>query len=46
MPAVLREVDYLFALSIDDPVSSWSMIAAEAEASGCEIIRDAERLIR
>jgi hypothetical protein len=40
MPRVLREIDYLFALSVDDPIPSWSMIAAEAIASGCDVIRD------
>ena len=44
IPAVLREIDHLFALSIDDPLPSWSMIAAEAEASGCDVIRDARWL--
>lgn len=40
IPAVLKEIDHVFALNVDDPIPSWSMIAAEAEASGCHVIRD------
>jgi hypothetical protein len=39
MPQVLKGIDQVFALSVDVPVSNWSMLAEEAEASGCGVIR-------
>lgn len=39
MPRVLKGIDQVFALSINDPVSNWSMLAEEAEASGCGVVR-------
>jgi len=46
MPRVLKGIDQVFALSVDDPVSNWSMLAEEAEASGCGVIRAIEELPR
>jgi glycosyltransferase involved in cell wall biosynthesis len=44
MPGVFREIDWVFALSVDDPIANVSMLAAEAEASGCGVIRTLEQL--
>ncbi len=44
MPRLLREVDRVLALSVDDPMRNWSILAAEAEACGCTVVRSVDAI--
>jgi hypothetical protein len=44
-PGLLRGIDRVFVLAVDDPIPNWSILAAEAEACGCLVVRDVQDLL-